>query len=66
MGGAFLSLAYFDYTYDLMALTVAACAWVRSRGWENEPAAERSRLFGLPVFLGDRLPGRSKSAPQGS
>ncbi|MCB1929239.1 MAG: putative O-glycosylation ligase, exosortase A system-associated [Rhodocyclaceae bacterium] len=66
VGGAFLSLAYFDYTYDLMALTVAACAWVRSRGWETEPTAERSRLFGMSIFLGDRLLGRSKSAPQGS
>jgi probable O-glycosylation ligase (exosortase A-associated) len=56
VGGAFLSLAYFDLTYNLMALTVAACAWVRSRGWEREPAFEPQwRILGVPVFVGDRL-----------
>lgn len=37
VGGAFLSLAYFDLPYDLMAIVVLAEAWVVRRGWEHEP-----------------------------
>lgn len=56
VGGAFLSLTYFDLPYNLMALTVAARVWVQSRGWEREPAlGPQRRILGVPVFLGDRL-----------
>jgi hypothetical protein len=56
VGGAFLSLAYFDLPYNLMALTVAARVWVQSRAWEREPAFEPQwRILGVPVFVGDRL-----------
>jgi probable O-glycosylation ligase (exosortase A-associated) len=56
VGGAFLSLAYFDLPYNLMALTVVAQAWVRTRGWELEgPMAPHGRFLGIPLFFGDRL-----------
>ena len=37
VGGAFLSLAYFDLPYNIMMLVVIARVWVRSKGWEREP-----------------------------
>lgn len=37
VGGAFLSLAYFDLPYILMTLVVLTKRWVQSRGWEREP-----------------------------
>ena len=65
VGGAFLSLSYFDLPYNLMALTTAACAWVKIRGWEKEPAFQpQKRLFGIPLFFGDQLRLRSGSAPE--
>lgn len=65
VGGAFLSLTYYDLPYNLMALTVAARAWVQSKGWEREPAnGPELRMFGIPVFLGDRLGKRSPSGLQ--
>ncbi len=60
VGGTFLSLAYFDLPYNLMALLVAARYWVQTRGWEWEPETKPLRKwFGVPVFFGDILP-RSK------
>ena len=38
VGGAFLSLAYFDLPYDIMSLLVLTQAWVRRKGWQTEPA----------------------------
>jgi probable O-glycosylation ligase (exosortase A-associated) len=37
VGGAFLSLAYFDLPYNIMMLVVLSRVWVRHRGWETEP-----------------------------
>lgn len=37
VGGAFLSLAYFDLPYDVMVAVVLARKWVESRAWEREP-----------------------------
>ncbi|MBK1724691.1 putative O-glycosylation ligase, exosortase A system-associated [Thiocystis violacea] len=37
IGGAFLSLQYFDLPYNLMAIVVLASRWVRERGWETDP-----------------------------
>lgn len=37
VGGAFLSLAYFDLPYNVMVLVVLSRVWVESRGWEREP-----------------------------
>jgi probable O-glycosylation ligase (exosortase A-associated) len=38
VGGAFLSLSYFDLPYNIMMLVVLTRLWVRRRGWEQEPA----------------------------
>lgn len=57
VGGAFLSLTYYDLPYNLMALTVAARVWLQSGAWRHEAALEleSKRIFGIQVFLGDRL-----------
>ena len=38
VGGAFLSLAYFDLPYDIMALVVLTRIWVEKKGWQTESA----------------------------
>ena len=38
IGGAFLSLAYFDLPYIIMVAVVLTRVWVRTKGWEREPA----------------------------
>lgn len=38
VGGAFLSLAYFDLPYIIMVLVVLSTHWLRKRKWEKEPA----------------------------
>jgi len=40
VGGAFLSLAYFDLPYIVMMMVVLARVWVRKRAWETEPALD--------------------------
>ena len=42
VGGAFLSLAYFDLSYNIMVLVVIARRWIREEAWRNEPAAVMS------------------------
>ena len=65
VGGAFLSLTYFDLPYNLMALTAAARIWLQSGAWRQEPAlVAEKRIFGIPVFFGDRLASLSKSTLQ--
>jgi hypothetical protein len=36
VGGAFLSLAYFDLPYNLILLVIVARRWVESKAWESE------------------------------
>jgi putative inorganic carbon (hco3(-)) transporter len=36
VGGAFLSLAYFDVAYNLIVVLVVSRRWLESRGWERE------------------------------
>jgi len=38
VGGAFLSLSYFDLPYNVVMMVVLARAWVNRRGWQSEPA----------------------------
>lgn len=38
VGGAFLSLAYFDLTYNIMVLVVLGRRWLREQAWKTEPA----------------------------
>ncbi len=37
VGGAFLSLSYFDLPYDIMVLVVLTRAWVEKKSWLTEP-----------------------------
>ena len=37
VGGAFLSLAYFDLPYNVMVLVVLTRIWVEKQGWKTEP-----------------------------
>jgi putative inorganic carbon (hco3(-)) transporter len=50
VGGAFLSLSYFDLPYNIMVMVVVGNCWVHARGWEKEPPMSRfwSRVYGLP------------------
>jgi putative inorganic carbon (HCO3(-)) transporter len=43
VGGAFLSLSYFDLPYNVMMLVVLARVWIRRRAWEQEPARHIGR-----------------------
>jgi len=36
VGGAFLSLSYFDLPYNIMVLVVLARVWLTKRSWESE------------------------------
>lgn len=47
VGGAFLSLAYFDLPYNIMMLVALARLWVSNRAWETEPEFQTGR-FSLP------------------
>ncbi|MFO1217478.1 MAG: putative O-glycosylation ligase, exosortase A system-associated [Burkholderiaceae bacterium] len=38
VGGAFLSLSYFDFPYIITMLVVLTRVWLSSRAWEREPA----------------------------
>ena len=37
VGGAFLSLAYFDLPYEVLMLLVLTRIWVEKKGWQTEP-----------------------------
>ncbi|MDB5894605.1 MAG: putative O-glycosylation ligase, exosortase system-associated [Rhodoferax sp.] len=40
VGGAFLSLAYFDLPYNLLILVVASTRWMNQKKWLTEPEAK--------------------------
>lgn len=40
VGGAFLSLAYFDLPYNILILVVAGSRWMEQKAWVQEEAAE--------------------------
>lgn len=40
VGGAFLSLSYFDLPYNIMALVVLSKVWVQKKAWLAEAAAQ--------------------------
>lgn len=54
VGGAFLSLSYFDLPYNMMVLVVATQVWARTRGWERDP-----KMSWLE-FIGFRKPGKQE------
>ena len=49
VGGAFLSLAYFDLPYNLLLLVVITRRWVEEKAWERDrgPAAEPTHVPSL-------------------
>lgn len=47
VGGAFLSLAYFDLPYNMMVLVVLARTWLETRAWEREPQVPFLEYAGL-------------------
>ena len=47
VGGAFLSMPYFDLPYNLMVMVVLARRWVETRGWEREPTVPFLEYAGL-------------------
>lgn len=52
VGGAFLSLAYFDLPYIVLVLVVAARAWLAQRRWQTEVYPARSLWTRLPGLQG--------------
>jgi probable O-glycosylation ligase (exosortase A-associated) len=54
VGGAFLSLAYFDLPYNILVLVVVARQWLESKAWEREPRPKApspdERLAPTPVL----------------
>lgn len=47
VGGAFLSLPYFDLPYNMMIMVVLARKWVETRGWESDPQVSFMEYVGL-------------------
>jgi putative inorganic carbon (hco3(-)) transporter len=65
VGGAFLSLTYYDLPYYFIVLIAATRWWVQSGAWRNEPPFEPlKRIAGVPIFGGDRLSNQG-TKPQG-
>ena len=57
VGGAFLSLSYFDLPYNVMMLVVVARAWVAQQGWKTEVLPPR-RWYSLPGLHAPGSPAR--------
>lgn len=47
VGGAFLSLSYFDLPYNMMVLVVLARTWVQNRGWRCDTDVPLLEYIGL-------------------
>ena len=66
VGGAFLSLSYFDLPYDMMVLVVLARRWVERRAWERDPqlsfleyaGLRKAKRNGSPIVARSRLTAR--------
>lgn len=50
VGGAFLSLAYFDLPYNIMVMVVLARHWLNRKAWNEEE--EKIPLFGITTKKG--------------
>ena len=73
VGGAFLSLAYFDLPYNILVLVVAGRAWMKRGGWveddkEDARLAEQARLAGRfgPKGYMDRIRAATKKIVLGN
>ncbi|MFM2449127.1 MAG: hypothetical protein RIS44_1577 [Pseudomonadota bacterium] len=66
VGGAFLSLSYFDLPYYIMVMVLVTRVWVQTKGWEREPVYERGwrTIPGLatPTESSDKAPPKKKLA----
>lgn len=66
-GGAFLSLAYYDLPYNLLALVVVTRWWVQSGAWKHEPPFQPAgRFLKVPLFVGDRWAAAAAALRRGS
>lgn len=48
VGGAFLSLTYFDLPYNVMVMLIASKYWLREERWQTEPTGLFGSGSGLP------------------
>lgn len=62
VGGAFLSLAYFDLPYNIIVVLVVAQRWMREKQWEKEPEG----AFGAAVPTSQIRAGIKKGVPKWS
>ena len=44
VGGAFLSLSYYDLPYNILVLVVLGCRWMDGKEWVKEAAQKQSEL----------------------
>jgi hypothetical protein len=58
VGGAFLSLSYFDLPYNIMVMLVACRFWLLERRWETE----KTGAFNSAQPVGRLLPQRASPA----
>lgn len=57
VGGAFLSLSYFDLPYIVMSLVVLTRAWLAREAWKTEPATPpRNRWLRVPGLYQSTAP----------
>jgi putative inorganic carbon (HCO3(-)) transporter len=61
VGGAFLSLAYFDFAYNVIVMIVVANRWMLERGSSSEPQAVVSLVPRDDDRHGDAVPVRGPS-----
>jgi putative inorganic carbon (hco3(-)) transporter len=62
VGGAFLSLSYWDMPYNILVLAVVGLRWIENKEWLREKPNEP--LIVLPAFLANLLPSRPKVRPR--
>ena len=47
VGGAFLSLSYYDLPYNILILVVLGCRWMDRQEWVREAAEETQKQAAL-------------------
>jgi putative inorganic carbon (HCO3(-)) transporter len=55
VGGAFLSLAYFDLPYNIMAIVVLTRVWVQKKSWMTEPSNSPKWMSVLGLSMPNRM-----------
>ena len=54
VGGAFLSLSYYDLPYNILVLVVLGCRWLDGKEWVTEEAETAKNLAALQVKSGPK------------